>query len=222
MRKTVLYILLAIESVIVLLGLTATVSERYSGMPFLSLIVSTTIGTYLFFCVCIFLKPKSSYYVFLISGALMLSIFICNAFLKDYSGETLGIVGKVLLFVVISTLAASFFYDFLLKKNHKSLYWITATISAVIITILAIVLNSYWHYLGFNALFPEPVCDWKTDYMTFIENDITYNIGFIAPIRYPALFLFVIFAFLVGFIIYRKNRVLTESEELLCDARKDD
>ena len=204
-KNAVINIIFVIESIVVLLGLNASAPDRYRVAPILSIVVSIVISTYLFFCVCIFLKPKSSYYEFLVMGALLISMFVCNAFLKDHSADSPTLAGKVALFVVISTFAANLSYNNLLKKNHSYLYWICSVITASVTTILAVVLNSYWHYLAFNAMFSEPVSNWKTDYKIFIENDITYNIGFIAPLRYPVLFMFVIFVFLIGFILYRKQ-----------------
>lgn len=205
MKKAVINIIFAIESIVIILSLNASAPDRYSGAPVLSVIVSIVIATYLFFCACVFLNPKSSYYEFLVVGALLISMFICNIFLKDHSADLPTAAGKVALFVIISTLAANLSYDYLLKKNHVCIYWGCSVVTAVVTTILAVVLNSYWHYLSFNALFAEPVSDWKADYKLFIENDITYNIGLIASLRYPVLFVLVIFIFLVGFILYRKQ-----------------
>ena len=78
----------------------------------------------------------------------------------------------------------------ILEKGRTGCFIFLGLLSSFVVTLLAVLSNSFWHYLSFNLMFdfvdPAP-------FSHFFTYDITYNIGIIGMLRYvsmPAKFLY--------------------------------
>ena len=116
--------------------------------------------------------------------------------------DTLIKVSKVMCFIFIAYFASSITKKYILKKGRTERYVFAGILTSFIVALLAAISNAFWHYLSFNLMFdfvdPAP-------FSYFFTYDITYNIGIIGTLRYPALFMITLSFFLFNVLLYRKG-----------------
>ena len=113
-------------------------------------------------------------------------------------------ISKAICFIFIAFFLSSFLKKHILKKNKIVTYIILGLLSSFIVTLSAAASNAFWHYLSFNLMFDfiDP-----TPFSYFFIYDITYNIGIIGTLRYPALFLITFTFFLINTLLHKKCRI---------------
>lgn len=116
--------------------------------------------------------------------------------------NTLIKVSKVMCFIFIAYFASSIMKKYILKKGRTGRYVFAGILTSFIVALLAAISNAFWHYLSFNLMFdfvdPAP-------FSYFFTYDITYNIGIIGTLRYPALFMITLTFFLINVLLHRKG-----------------
>lgn len=116
--------------------------------------------------------------------------------------NTLIKVSKVMCFIFVAYFASGIMKKYILKKGRIGRYIILGILTSFVVALLAAVSNAFWHYLSFNLMFdfvdPAP-------FSYFFTYDITYNIGIIAALRYPVLFVITLTFFLVNILLHKKG-----------------
>ncbi len=109
---------------------------------------------------------------------------------------------KPVCFLLVGLFAADILKKLILKKNKIKAYIFAGVLSAAATTLIALLSNSWWHYLSFNFLFDfvDP-----TPYSFFVSYDFTYRIGIIGTLRYPVLFALVLLIFLTNIFLHKKG-----------------
>ncbi len=139
--------------------------------------------------------------------ALAIDVLVFSALIYLFTGvfeypDTLIKVSKVMCFIFVAYFASSIMKKNILKKEKTGHYIFAGVLNSFVVTLLAAVSNAFWHYLSFNIMFdfvdPAP-------FSYFFTYDITYNIGIIGTLRYPALFVITLTFFLINVLLHRKG-----------------
>lgn len=141
-------------------------------------------------------KHKSSI-LYIIAFVFGISAFSSFIFLIDnYMDITIPAL-KALCFFSSAVAMCRVIQTIILKSNKKHLYWALAVILTIANTAFGILSNAMWTEIRYNL--PQ----FNLDYSYFIWNELHYNTGLIALIRYPALAIITLAVFILGFAQYK-------------------
>lgn len=204
MKNLLINIALLFMSGYCLYVVTAFSAQQIYGLKESVLFISISCGAVLFKTLSHLFKKHNFISRFIILAAAVVPSSILAVALS-YCRDVPIYNVKIIAFLSMGVVLCRMFSIFLVKGRKKT-YWIFAVVSALFVTDFGISLNSYWHCLLLNNIFPEPTIIWREEWLQLIQNDIAYNIGFVGTMRYPTLFLTIITLFIFAYYMFKKQK----------------
>ena len=132
------------------------------------------------------------------------AILMCLFMVVFEYPDVLVRVSKALCFIFIAFFISGILRKYILEKNNIGVYIISGVLSSLVITLLAVICNSWWHYLSYNMMFDfvDPV-----PFSHFITYDIAYKTGLIGAMRYPLLLVIVLAFFLINVFLHKNPNI---------------